>query len=114
MGVAAWNRGSDAVTRSIRNSHDPHSHLSAFDRSLAILLGDLNKAPVGSTDLFEDTVARYDEDRETWWLMNRPDKGWGEYGVPMSLREIRKTYNVHFGEFGRDEYSLTIRIHRNV
>lgn len=112
MGVAAWNRGSEAVARFIRNSHDPHAHMSAFDRSLAILLDDLNKSPAGSVNLFEDTVARYDENHETWWLMNKPDKGWGEFGIPMSLREIRKTYNVRFGHFGRDEHSLAVVVYR--
>jgi hypothetical protein len=58
-----------------------------------------------------DTIARIDE-RGRHWLMNRPDNGWAEDGLPYptlaALLAAEPAYQV--GGVGRDEHSAFVRL----
>jgi hypothetical protein len=59
--------------------------------------------------LFSATVAR--RDGESWWLMNRPDKGWSSFGYRYaSLGEIEAAWAVTFGKPGRDQCSEFVEV----
>lgn len=53
---------------------------------------------------FCNTVLRRDE-RGRVWMMNRPDRGWGEFAVPFeSEDDVRVRYAVLIGEWTEDEH----------
>jgi len=55
-------------------------------------------------DVFGDKVlVRLDSDNQPW-IMNRPDKGWGEYGVPYPWSFFARLEGWQVGEKYRDEH----------
>ncbi len=59
--------------------------------------------------LLAATVARYDG--LVWWLMNRPDKGFSEYGIPYSnLTDIPARWAILFGDVGQDQHGRFVRV----
>lgn len=99
MGIAAYNRSTAALRRQL-DAERPSSE--------ELIIRDLNAHPKGSTRLFQATVIRPDA-QGRWWLMNRPDADWAEYGRPYrSLWEIAGLYAIRFVGFGHDEHSALV------
>lgn len=55
--------------------------------------------------LFASTVVRWDPHRKEWVLMNRKDRGWGEYGYPFkTLWKLVERFRLVIVGEGRDAY----------
>lgn len=60
--------------------------------------------------LFQATVIRLADDGK-WWLMNRPDAGWSEYGIPFgTLWAIARHYRLRFVSSGSDAHSALVTV----
>jgi hypothetical protein len=101
MGIAAYNRGSAAIRRHLAENDRPHEFY-VLDR--------LNTLPRGSKRPFQATVVRSDNDGQ-WWLMNRQQGGWSEFGYPYpSLRELCADWSIMFVGLGCDEHSFFYQV----
>ena len=71
----------------------------------------LNGLPRGSRKLFGETVIRRDDAKDLWWIMNKPDKGWGEFGFAYnSLGALFREWNVLVVDFAKDTHSFFYRV----
>lgn len=99
MAVAAYNRGSDVIRRQLdRDSKSPSD----------CLIDDLNIHGYNSQERIAMLVSPGDRivarnDGKRWWLMNRPDNGWEEYGRPQkSLWSMMADYKLLAIGFSED------------
>lgn len=103
MGTAAYNRGSRVLRMQLDREQPSHEMLTFRDLSERSAAG--NGRKLGSA-----TVIRWDEHGSPW-LMNRADKGWGEFGLPYpSLWSIAKTWRMVFIGSGRDEHGRFVGV----
>lgn len=103
MGAAAYNRGSAVIARQF-DAEAP--------AALMVLMRDLTEVSAASdgTVVFAPTVVRLDE-RGGCWVMNRQDKGWGEFGYPYaSVWAAAKAWRLAFVGYDRDEHSAFFRV----
>ncbi len=103
MGIAAYNRGSQAITNQIK------ADLAPFEEhpGAAAIRERIDQITPGATRLFMSTVARPDPGPGGGWLlMNHPDRGYGESARSFhSLDEIRRSFQVTLGAYGQDKHS---------
>lgn len=102
MGIAAYNRGSQLVSRQIEEKQRP---------DLFRLLDDLATEPQGTVELYQDTIARYSNG--AWYLMDRPEDGWSSYAKRFAnLREIVRAFRVVITGFAWDELGIFATVKR--
>jgi hypothetical protein len=106
MGVAAYNRGSALLAREIREEYigGRGKDWEVFE-DLTGLSASLPGGDFGAeSGIRLDSAGRF-------WLMNRLDDGWGEYGVPYSnLREIAKSWRLWFVGWSVDRHGPFIAV----
>ncbi len=103
MGIAAYNRGTAALSREI------DQRLPTMDENKLHDLTDMSKQR-GTINLFQPTVIRRAE-TGGWILMNRAEGGWSEHGIPFpTLWAIAKNYRLRFVGYGRDACSFFVGV----
>lgn len=104
MGVAAYNRGSAAISTSIDNEQPSNEmrllrELSAYS------------AAHGRVRPFADTVVRRGPGPGEFSLMNRQQRGWGERSYTyQSLWALAREWRLVFLSFGEDKHSTFLRV----
>lgn len=112
MGIAAYNRGCAAVSRSIRADHHTDEE-SLKVRNMIEIIDRLNTLPRGTSRLYQPTVIRRGS-KGDWWIMDHPEKGWGSYGyVYMTLAALLAEWNVWVTGCGQDGCSFFYRVTPN-
>jgi hypothetical protein len=103
MGIAAYNRGSRVLRMALDAEQPSHETLTFRDLSE-------RSAKNNGRRLLAATVIRWDNHGSPW-LMNRPDRGWAEFGMPYpSLWTIAKTWRVIFVGTGHDAHGRFIAV----
>ncbi len=102
MGIAAYNRGSRVITRQIEADLTPFEECPGA----AAIRERLDSIAPGKVRLFQSTVARPAPGLSGGWLlMNRKDRGYGEYALPFpTLDAIRQAFAIILGAYGKDEH----------
>lgn len=103
MGIAAYNRGSRAISNQITQEQRP---------SIFRFMDDLTEysARHNGSILFSPTVIRIAADG-SFHLMNRKLRGWGEFGYRYNnIWEVARYWRLAFIEMGRDEHSLFYQV----
>ena len=109
--AAQHHRGSQAIANRIQQTARPDAFVIAERLTNLSLSQDRLRQRI----LGHETVIRQqhpdfappDPHQSWWWLMNKPDKGWAEFGYPFrTLDGIAKTWRLIFIEPGRDEHSF--------
>ena len=101
MGIAAYNRG----TRAISNQIDAKQRPVEFE-----IMDRLNGYPKGERKLLYPTVIRVTAGGQ-WWLMNRPDRGWAENGIVYaSARELFADWSITITGVSRDQHFVVYEV----
>lgn len=104
MGIASYRRGNKVISRQLDELNVPFEEAPGA----AAIRARIDAIEPGAERLFQSTVARPAVGPSGGWLlMNRQDRGYGEYAFPYpSLDAIRRAYAIVLGCAGRDEHGF--------
>lgn len=103
MGIAAYNRGSEHLSRQISEQYKTPSN----EELIRERLNNLPKNPQAKELFGESAIVRYDERGKEWWLMNKKEDGWESWGMRVpSLSYLAKNFQVYFLGVGQDNHSF--------
>src|SRR5262245_25439561 len=101
MGIAAYNRGSEAIRKDLDRQQSAPEMIMLRDWTE-------HSARFNGRKIFRPTVIRLDRQGNAF-LMNRPDRGWRESAYQYSsVWKIAEHWHLTFLEFGEDEHSRYI------
>ena len=101
MGIAAYNRGSEVVSRQIAENLPDHN---------SVVVASLNALPRGEMTLFCETVIRL-LPGGGWALMNREEGGFASSAREYkTLRQLFASWKAFVVGYGCDEHSFFYRV----
>ena len=104
MGIAAYNRGSRAISFQL-DRVCTSTELQLLRDLTTVSQREASRVP------FAETVIRYDPHREEFSLMNRQDTGWNSSAIGYeSLWKLAREWRFAFVGVGADEFSQFIRV----
>lgn len=105
MGVAAYNRGTKAINDALDRESTPHDILWMRDVS------DWSARHEGRVG-FAPTIIRFHDDGTGYVsLMNRPDRGWAEFGYTYdSVWTLARHWRIVVVGMGHDKFSRFVRV----
>ena len=110
MGIAAYNRGSEAISRDIIGTDEDRNHKNNLR-----VLEKINAYPKGKHSPFISGVIRHDMAANCWWFMNREADGFSSHGFAYpTLKACVGDWNINITGWGMDEHSFFYRFEPGV